>query len=301
LVNTPKPIVALFGGSFDPPHLGHQEVIRVVYEKISVDKIIVVPTYLNPFKTHSFASPKQRLQWCHTLFDSLPYVEVDDFEIEEGKTTFTSETVKYFNKVYHVAYLVIGADNLEKLTKWHQFEWLNQHITWVILERQEPIDAKNLSPLRAYHILSFEMPMSSSYIRKHHALHFIDSKIKHSVHTVLKGNTMKELNQRVQEIVHILDEKKADEIEVFNLEDADYIAQRVILANSMNGKHTLALYDYLKKALKEKEESFLVADTSDEWVVADLGDILIHIMIPQYRQRYNLEAFLSELITQKEQ
>ncbi len=104
------------------------------------------------------------------------------------------------------------------------------------------------------------------------------------------------IDERVENIVKLLDDKKAEEIEVFNLEDADYIAKRVVIANSLNGKHTLALAEHLKKELKAQGDSILASDMSDEWVVADLGDILIHIMIPEYRQRYSLEQFLSELV-----
>ena len=104
------------------------------------------------------------------------------------------------------------------------------------------------------------------------------------------------IEERIASIVEILDDKKAEEIEVFNLEDADYIAKRVVIANSLNGKHTIALFEHLKKGLKEQGDVFLASDVSDEWAVADLGDILIHIMIPEYRQRYSLETFLSELV-----
>ena len=104
------------------------------------------------------------------------------------------------------------------------------------------------------------------------------------------------IDERVENIVKILDDKKAEEIEVFNLDKADYIADRVVIANSLNLKHTQALFTHLKEALKPKGETFLHADTSDEWVVADLGDVLVHIMIPEYRQRYSLETFLSELV-----
>ncbi len=104
------------------------------------------------------------------------------------------------------------------------------------------------------------------------------------------------LDQRIEAIVTLLDEKKADEIEVFNLENSDYMAKRVVIANSLNGKHTQALMDYLKTGLKPQGEQFLATDETDEWSVADLGDILIHVMIPEYRQRYSLEQFLSELI-----
>ena len=104
------------------------------------------------------------------------------------------------------------------------------------------------------------------------------------------------IDERIENIVTTLDEKKAEEIEVFNLDDADYIADRVVIANSLNLKHTQALFVHLKDALKPTGESFLHADMSDEWVVADLGDILVHIMIPEYRQRYSLETFLDELV-----
>ncbi|SFZ97478.1 Iojap protein [hydrothermal vent metagenome] len=104
------------------------------------------------------------------------------------------------------------------------------------------------------------------------------------------------IENRIENIVKILDDKKAEEIEVFNLEDADYIAKRVVIANSLNGKHTLSLADHLKKDLKVLGDEILASDASDEWVVADLGDILVHIMIPEYRQRYSLETFLSELV-----
>lgn len=104
------------------------------------------------------------------------------------------------------------------------------------------------------------------------------------------------IEERVESIVSILDDKKAEEIEVFNLEEADYIAKRVVIANSLNGKHTLALFDHLKVGLKAHGDAILASDTSDDWAVADLGDILIHIMIPEYRQRYSLEQFLNELV-----
>jgi len=103
------------------------------------------------------------------------------------------------------------------------------------------------------------------------------------------------IDERVERVVALLDDKKAEEIEVFNLDKVDYIAQRVVLANSLGGKHTQALYEQLKSTLKPLGEEFLVADVSDSWVVADLGDILIHIMTSEYRQKYSMEDFLSDL------
>jgi ribosome silencing factor RsfS/YbeB/iojap len=103
------------------------------------------------------------------------------------------------------------------------------------------------------------------------------------------------LQNRIDTIVQLLDTKKAEAIDVFDLADTDYIAQAVVLANSLGGKHTTALLDHLKNDLKPLGETFLHTDETDDWVVADLGDIIIHIMTPEYRQRYSLDVFLEEL------
>jgi len=294
LVKEGKQVVAMFGGSFDPPHLGHQRIIEKAIKSLDIDKLLVVPAYLNPFKTSSLANATQRLAWCHTLFDTVDNVIVDDYEIKEGKSTTTSQSIKHFNIVYDVKYLIIGSDNLSTLTKWHNFEWLNAHIIWVIITRENhPLKTESL---REWKTLTLDAPVSSTDIRTHKALHYVDKKIEKSVQEILKGQTLMTIDERIENIVKILDDKKAEEIEVFNLDDADYIAKRVVIANSLNTKHTIALAEHLKKELKAQGDAFLASDVSDEWVVADLGDILIHIMIPEYRQRYSLETFLSELV-----
>ena len=294
MVNQSKPRAAIFGGSFDPPHKGHQEIVENAVQSLAIDKLIVVPAYLNPFKTSSMASAEQRLTWCHTLFDKIPNVIVDDYEIRQGKSTRTSQSVKHFNQSFDVKYLILGSDNLSTLTEWHEFEWLNNAITWVIVTREgHDINTKNL---KRWKVLDLDLPVSSSHIREKKTVKHVDKKIENSVKQILKGQTRMTIEERIENIVKVLDEKKAEEIEVFNLGEADYIADRVVIANSLNLKHTQALFTHLKEELKPLGETFMHADASDEWVVADLGDILVHIMIPEYRQRYSLETFLSELV-----
>ena len=294
MVNHQKPTIAIFGGSFDPPHKGHQLIVEKAIENLQIDKLLIVPAYLNPFKTSSLADAHTRLSWCHTLFDPIDGAEVDDYEIKEGKSTVTSQSVKHFNQIYDVKYLIIGSDNLSTLTKWHAFEWLNETVTWVIATRDN--HHLDTDKLNKWVLLPIEAPMSSTQIREEKDLQFIDEKIRESVKHILEGQHHMTIDERIANIVKILDDKKAEEIEVFNLDDADYIAKRVVIANSLNGKHTLALFDHLKTELKKQGDTFLASDSSDEWAVADLGDILIHIMIPEYRQRYSLETFLNELV-----
>ncbi|MDD3769565.1 ribosome silencing factor [Sulfuricurvum sp. IAE1] len=106
------------------------------------------------------------------------------------------------------------------------------------------------------------------------------------------------MNARIEKISQILDQNKAEAIEVFDLKGGDYFADYVVIASSLNERHTFALLDYLKKGLKP-EEQFLGVDESGDWIAVDLGDILIHILTPQYRSKYDLETFLSEIAARK--
>lgn len=106
------------------------------------------------------------------------------------------------------------------------------------------------------------------------------------------------MNPRIEKIISILDQNKAEAIEVFDLAGGDYFADYVVIASSLGERHTFALLDHLKKGLKP-DEQFLGVDESGDWIAVDLGDILVHILTPQYRVKYDLESFLSELAARK--
>lgn len=108
------------------------------------------------------------------------------------------------------------------------------------------------------------------------------------------------MQERLEKISASLDKNKAESIEVFDLRDKGYIVDQVVIATSINSRHTEALLNHLKTDLKATE-TFLATDISDEWIVADLGDILIHIMTPEYRVKYNMEEFLSEVAANKQE
>jgi ribosome silencing factor RsfS/YbeB/iojap len=101
------------------------------------------------------------------------------------------------------------------------------------------------------------------------------------------------MKDRIEKIVKILDDKKALDIVSFDTKDSDYFTDAVIIATTMGDKHGFALLNDLKTKLKP-EEQFLNIEEGDEWTVIDLGDILIHLMNKEYREKYNLEEFLSK-------
>lgn len=155
--------VALFGGSFDPPHFGHREIVKKALEKLPIDRLIIVPTFLNPFKKYSYSTPYERLEMSKEIFQEFSKVEISDYEIKESKATTTAQTLNYFQKYYSVKYIIIGADNLNSIEKWYNFELLNRTIIWVIASRvgYSLITDK----LRAFKILDVDVDISSTDIR----------------------------------------------------------------------------------------------------------------------------------------
>jgi len=274
--------IALFGGSFDPPHIGHKSVVEEALKVLDIDKLIVIPTFLNPFKSKSYFTTDERFKLSFELFEEFNKVVVDDYEIKEEKPTATAKTLRYFQQVYNVKYLIVGADNLENIEKWHEFEWLNSQVTWVVATRKGHSVQKD--KLKDCKILSIDVDISSTEIR--------NNMTKESSYMSINEMSVEE---RAERIVTFLDSKKAEELEVFNLENIEYIAERVVIANAISSKHAAALADQLKQELKPLGEEFLHVDESEDWVVVDLGDILIHIMTSEARQTYSMEEFLAEL------
>ena len=175
--------IAIFGGSFDPPHKGHQSIVNRALEELDIDKLIILPAFLNPFKESTLASARQRYEWCRRLFADIPRVEVSDFEISAGRPVYTSESLKHFEKLYNVKYLIIGTDNLPSITKWHEFEWINNHIVWVVADRST--HPANCSMLREWIPLKVDIKVSSTLIREGKKLDMIDERIREDVKKIL--------------------------------------------------------------------------------------------------------------------
>ncbi len=100
------------------------------------------------------------------------------------------------------------------------------------------------------------------------------------------------MNNKIRLITTLIDEKKGENIQVFDMKDKEYFVDSVVIATTLGDRHGYALLDELKTKLKKSGEKVLAVDEGDNWIVLDLGDTLIHLMTPEYRAKYNLEEFL---------
>jgi len=277
--------VALFGGSFDPPHIGHVEIIQESLKTLNIERIFVVPTFLNPFKNSFFAPATIRVKWVEKLLFNIPNAQVLDFEVKQNRPVPSIETVQYIRNNYSIdkIYLIIGADNVPNLTKWKEYEKLKTLVTFVIATRDGLNIPKNLQKL------DINATISSTLLRKNLQREYLPIMIADEV---LEFYTGKYMNPKIEHIIKFLDEKKAENIEAFDMREKDYFVDDVIIATTLGTKHGTSLTDYLKKELKA--EGILDIEQSDEWSVIDMGDMLIHLMSPEYRAMYNIEEFLSQ-------
>lgn len=114
--------LGLFGGSFNPPHIGHLLVAVDAYEALGLDRLIIMPAAANPLKgkSESGASRIQRLQMTQLAFAGDRRFEVSDMEIGRGGLSYTVDTLEELAKKYEGAelILVLGMDSLATFRHW---------------------------------------------------------------------------------------------------------------------------------------------------------------------------------------
>ena len=151
--------IALFGGSFDPPHIGHKAIVEALQKLEYIDKIIILPTFLNPFKSKSFASADTRLALVTEMFKEFEDVETSDFEVKQETKVASIKSVKHFLKFYKKIYLVIGADILVSLHHWQDYEELKDLVSFVVATRD------NIDIPKKYITIKIDEQISSTEIR----------------------------------------------------------------------------------------------------------------------------------------
>ena len=133
-----KEVTAIFGGTFDPPHLGHRMAVEGLFENPGVKEVIVVPSGYPPLKEDTVGTTRERLAMAKLCFD-LPGVSIDRSEIDRAEEmmepTYTIETLLQLSHLPHKAF-VIGTDQLKTLSKWLKFKKLLILCHWIVLERK---------------------------------------------------------------------------------------------------------------------------------------------------------------------
>lgn len=140
--------VAIFGGSFNPIHLGHIKIAEYAVENYFIDKLYFVPAYLNPFKVNqndfdrNFLDINLKLELIYDSISESKFSKnffVSDYEILKEKVSYTCDTVSYFKSIYTFAkiYLIVGSDTFITIDKWKNFDYISKNVDLIVFKRDQ--------------------------------------------------------------------------------------------------------------------------------------------------------------------
>ncbi len=167
--------IAILGGTFNPPHVGHLMIADTVASALNYDKVIFIPTKKPPHKNAcNLASSEDRINMLKLATQNDDRFEVEDFEIKDevNELSYTINTLKYLYKKYEGIVegkmgLIIGADLLADFPKWNSVEVI-AHISDIIVLNREGDNNLVESVISKYKMKVLKMnrvDLSSSIIR----------------------------------------------------------------------------------------------------------------------------------------
>jgi len=131
--------VGIYGGSFDPPHVGHIILATDACERLRLDLLLLVPAHTQPFKTGrpDVAAPQHRLEMLRMSAGADPRFRVEPVEIERGGLSYTVDTLEELAPRYPGAelFLIVGEDAVDGMHKWRRPERIRELVTLTALRR----------------------------------------------------------------------------------------------------------------------------------------------------------------------
>ncbi|MCE5304624.1 MAG: nicotinate (nicotinamide) nucleotide adenylyltransferase [Chloroherpetonaceae bacterium] len=145
--------IGIYGGSFDPIHIGHLIIVERFIEILNLNKCLFIPSYISPFKAEENAniSAETRLEMLKLATESNPAFEIEDYEINRREISYTIDTLLYLQSKYPDSelFLLIGSDQARDFHKWKNFQDIMSIANICIAKRILNYDV-NIFPFELY-------------------------------------------------------------------------------------------------------------------------------------------------------
>jgi nicotinate-nucleotide adenylyltransferase len=131
--------LGLFGGTFDPPHLGHLVVAQDAVEQLALDRLLFVVAGLPPHKLRERLSPARlRLEMVQAAVEANPLFEASAVEMDRTGPTYTVDTLRHVGATHPEAdlFFLMGADQLGEFHEWKEPEAIASLATVVVMARE---------------------------------------------------------------------------------------------------------------------------------------------------------------------
>ena len=160
--------IGLFGGSFDPVHLGHLLVAQAAREELELERLFFIPAAQSPFKPDSNpTSSAERLRLLRLALAGKTWCEIDEQELQRGGVSYTITTLRDYHQRFPGAKLfyLIGGDHVQKLPTWRDAEELARLADFVVVPRPGQTEIPFPTPFHGRALKGFPLGVSSSQIR----------------------------------------------------------------------------------------------------------------------------------------
>ncbi|HUQ98296.1 MAG TPA: nicotinate-nucleotide adenylyltransferase [Gemmatimonadaceae bacterium] len=161
--------IGVFGGTFDPPHVGHLLLASDARDALSLDRLVFVPAGTQPFKveTPPLASPTDRLEMIRLAVEDDAVYTVDDTEIRRGGLSYTVNTLEHLAERYKGAqlFLLLGEDSLLSFDQWRNPERIRELATVAVMHRGAG-KSRSVEPEGVTFVSTRRVDVSSTEIRE---------------------------------------------------------------------------------------------------------------------------------------
>ena len=169
-------VYAFLGGTFNPIHNGHISIAIKAHEQFNIDKIVVMPSFMQAYKNNnSSVSANDRCNMVSLAIKDYDYMELSRMEIDRQGYTYTADTLEALQEQYETIYFLIGADSLFSLDSWRKPEYICSHCHLLVANRDnastEELNRAKDNLVNKYNakidfINGVDIPISSSKLRE---------------------------------------------------------------------------------------------------------------------------------------
>lgn len=208
--DAPTGRIGVFGGTFDPIHLGHIALAHAAVEEGKLEKLIVMPVYLQPFKQgRRVTDDEHRLAMAKLAFEGDPNIQVSSYEIDKMGVSYTYDTLSFLRKEYEgkELYFVTGTDSFLEIETWYKGADLLNEFSFMVSARPGYKEEELINKIQYYRgkygttIIQIhrEMPdISSTEIRRRYGNKLkADDLVSEDVERYIKDNGLYGTNKRV--------------------------------------------------------------------------------------------------------
>lgn len=132
--------IAVYGGSFNPMHIGHEKIVDYVLKNLDMDKIIIIPVGIPSHRENNLEQSKTRLKICKEIFKNNEKVEVSDIEIKAEGKSYSYDTLLKLIEIYgkdNEFFEIIGEDSLKNLKTWKNYKELLNLCKFIVFRRKD--------------------------------------------------------------------------------------------------------------------------------------------------------------------